>query len=66
MNCLTCKEEFKPKTKFHQFCSRKCAMKNYFSKEKVATNKLMAPPKNKMKTESKYFTWKDYPHTVII
>lgn len=64
MNCITCGEEFKPKHKYHEFCTRRCAMKNYFSKDRVITPKTLAPKKVKKKSE--FFDWKDYPHTVII
>lgn len=62
MNCLKCGEEFKPKHKYHQFCSKACKFKNYFCKERQETNKIKAP--KYMKIDKIHFDWKDYPNGV--
>lgn len=63
MNCLKCGEEFKPRHKYHQFCSRTCKYRNYFGKERKETKKLFAPSRVK-KTKSEFFDWKYYPNGV--
>jgi len=63
MNCLKCNEEFKPKHKYHEFCSKKCRVKNYCNKERkpsikasTYTNKVTVK-----KEKSIFFDWRNYP-----